>query len=227
MPEPLALGAELVLASEARSRRCPRRARAARRAAPARRRRRGSSSSWRRRAAASSRQACPRGAAAAQLLLAGEGVEHVELVRGPREPPLLELAGHRDQPLGRGGHVLAGGAAAPRVGAGAAVGEDPAREHEPLLAVRPQLGERLEPVLVEQAVRKVELGLDVRLGRAGADRPGVALRAEQQPDRLGEDRLPRAGLAGDRVQPGRELELRLADQDQVLDPQPPEHVSRW
>ena len=41
------------------------------------------------------------------LLLAGEGVEHVELVRGPGEPALLELAGHRDQPLGRGGDVLA------------------------------------------------------------------------------------------------------------------------
>ena len=47
--------------------------------------------------------------------------------------------------------------------------------------------------------------------------------AEQQPDRLREDRLPRAGLAGDRVQPGRELELGLADEDEVLDAQATQH----
>ena len=37
--------------------------------------------------------------AAAQLLLADEGVEHVELVRGAGEPALLELSGHGEQPL--------------------------------------------------------------------------------------------------------------------------------
>jgi hypothetical protein len=31
-----------------------------------------------------------------ELLLAAEPVEHLELVRRLREPPLLELAGHRD-----------------------------------------------------------------------------------------------------------------------------------
>src|SRR2546428_8345104 len=45
--------------------------------------------------------------AAAQLLLSDEGVEYVELVRRPCETPLLELAGHRDQPFGERGHILA------------------------------------------------------------------------------------------------------------------------
>ena len=49
---------------------------------------------------------------------------------------------------------------------------------------------------------------------------GVALRAEQEPDRLREDRLPGAGLAGERDEPRAELEVRLADEDEVLDPQP-------
>ena len=51
----------------------------------------------------------------------------------------------------------------------------------------------------------------------------VARAPEQQPDRLREDRLPGARLAGDRVQPGRKVELGLADEDEVLDPEPTEH----
>ena len=54
---------------------------------------------------------------------------------------------------------------------------------------------------------------------------------EQQPDRVREDRLPRSRLAGDRVQARVELELGLADQDEVLDAKPPKHPAivrrRW
>src|SRR6185436_1559917 len=63
-------------------------------------------------------------AAPTLLLVADERVEHVELVRRPREAALLELARHRDQPLRRSSDVLACRAPAPGVGAGAAVGED-------------------------------------------------------------------------------------------------------
>src|SRR5579862_3502550 len=66
-----------------------------------------------------------------------EGVEHRELVARAREPALLELAAHRDQPLGDRGHVLAGDGAPPRVGSRPAVCEDASREHERLLVVRP------------------------------------------------------------------------------------------
>ena len=86
-----------------------------------------------------------------------------------------------------------------------------------VLVLRPELGELLE------LVRQVELRLDVGLRGGRADERVVALRAEQEADRLREDRLPRAGLAGDRVQPGRELELRLADEHEVLDAQSAEH----
>ena len=153
----------------------------------------------------------------AQLLLAAEPVQHFELIRGPCEPPLLELARHRQHALDGGGDVLAGGGAAPRVRAGAAVAEDLAGDDERVLVLRAQLAELVE------LVGQVELGLDVRLLAGRADERRVALRPEQQPHRLGQDRLPGAGLAGDRVQAGRQLELGLPDQDEVLDSQAAQH----
>ena len=82
--------------------------------------------------------------AAAALLGADEGVQDVELVRGPCKPALLELARHRDQPLGRSGEILARDRPSPRVGPRAAVGEDAPSEDEARLVLRPQLRERLQ-----------------------------------------------------------------------------------
>ena len=93
----------------------------------------------------------PRLAAAAKLLLAAVGVEHVELVRGPCQPALLELAGHGDQPLGGGSEVLARDRAAPRVRARAAVGEDAASEHEAGLVLGRELGETGQLLVLEEA----------------------------------------------------------------------------
>ncbi len=157
--------------------------------------------------------------AAPELLLAAVRVEHVELVRGPGEPSLLELAGHRDQPLGCGRKVLARDCTAPGVGASSAVGEHAACEDEPRLILRCEIGETGELLVLEESLGEIELGLDICLSGGGADRPGVALRTEQQADRLGEDRLPRTGLAGDRRQPIRRRQLTLPHEDEVLDPQ--------
>ena len=97
--------------------------------------------------------------------------------------------------------------------------EDAARDDERLLVLGPELARARS-----ELVRKVELRLDVRLGAAaGPTNAVVALRAEEQPDRLREDRLPRARLARDRVQPGRELELGLPDEHEVLDAESAEH----
>ena len=123
---------------------------------------------------------------------------------GPGEAALLELAGHGEQPLDERREILARDRAAPRVRARAPVREDAPRGHEPLLAGRPQLGDGFQRRVVEDPLGEVELGLDVGLLRPRAEVGGVAGRPEQEPDGLREDRLPRAGLAGDRVQPGRE-----------------------
>ncbi len=157
----------------------------------------------------------------AQLLLAAEPVEHLELVCRPREPPLLELARHGDHPLDGGADVLACRRAAPRIRARAPVAEDAAGDEQRVLVLGPELDERLQ--LLRVVLEQVELRLDVRLRPGRADERIVALRPEQEPDRLGQDRLPRTGLAGDRVEPGRELQLRLPDQHEVLDAQPSQH----
>ena len=162
----------------------------------------------------------PRLAAAAQLLLAAVGVEHVELVRGPGEPPLLELAGHRDQPLGGGGEVLARDGAAPRVGARAAVGEDAAREHEAGLVLGRELGERR------------------RAPRPRGSPPAGRARPRRRPRRAAAPIVPASPFAPSRrpiawarivfpapvspviaVRPGRRRELSLPHEDEVLDPQ--------
>ena len=143
-------------------------------------------------------------------------------MRRAGEPSLLELAGHRQEPLDERGQILARDGASPGVGARAAVGEDAARGDEAFLARRPQLRDRLEPWVVEDPIRQVELGLDVGLLGAGAKVRRVPGRAEEEADRLSEDRLPRAGLAGDGVQARSEREVRLADEDEALDAQAPE-----
>ena len=148
-----------------------------------------------------------------------ECVEDCELVAGTREPPLFELAAHGEERLDRLGDVLARGSAAPGVGARPPIREDPPGEGQALLAGRLQLGELPERLVF----RQVELGFDIRLLARRSDQRRIAARAEQEPDRVREDRLPRAGLTGDRVQTGIELELGLPDQDEVLDPKPPQH----
>ena len=174
-------------------------------------------------APASGHELAPGGAgrcAAGRLAVADERVEHVQLVRGAGEPALLELSRHGDQPLADRREVLTRRAPAPGIRARATVGEDPAREHEPVLVLGLQLGERVEAVLVEQPVGQLQLRLDIGLASLGADERGVALPAEEQAHRLREDRLAGAGLAGDRVQAGCELELRRADEHEVLDAKP-------
>ena len=134
---------------------------------------------------------------------------------------MLELAAHRDQRLRGRRDVLTRSAPPPGIGARASVGEDAPREHDPVLTLGPQLREHAERVVVGA----VELGLDVRLVAGGPDQRGVALGAEEQADRVREDRLARTRLARDRVQPRPELELRLADQDEVRDAERAEHRS--
>ena len=115
-----------------------------------------------------------------ELLGAAERVEHVELERRARKPPLLELPRHRDQALCGGRNILARDRASPRIRSRPPVGEHPPREHEPRLAFGSQLGERGQFLVVEEPVRNVELRLDVGLGRVGADRGSICLCAEKR-----------------------------------------------
>jgi hypothetical protein len=161
------------------------------------------------------------------LLVADKRIQNVELVGGACKPSLLELPRHSDRPFGDHGEILTCRASSPRVGAGPSVGEDPAGQHEAVLALRAELRECFGTLLLEDRLRQIELRLDVRLVRARADEARVALRAEQETDRLGEDRLAGAGLAGDRVEAGVEREVGDADQHEVLDVQAAQHAGEW
>ena len=90
----------------------------------------------------------PRFGAQLQLVVADERVEHIELVRRPAEPALLELSRHRDQPLPGCGEVLAGRAAPPGIRASPPVREDPAGDEQPFLVLGTKLRERLEFLLL-------------------------------------------------------------------------------
>ena len=66
--------------------------------------------------------------------------------------------------------------------------------------------------------------LDGRLRLAGADQIGRRPGAEQQPDRLDEDRLARAGLARQDVEAGFELDVDGLDDRKVADAEEAQHV---
>jgi hypothetical protein len=160
---------------------------------------------------------------AAHLFLPDEGIEDVELKRRPGQAPLLELAGHGQQALDQSSELLSRDRPSPGVGAGTAVREHTPCRDDPVLVLGPQLCERRERLVLQDSVGQVEVRLDVRLARP---RPQVSLvprSAEEEADGLGEDRLPRAGLAGHRVQARPEIELGLADEDEVLDAKMTKH----
>ncbi len=167
-----------------------------------------------------------RGAPALGLLGAAERIENVELERRTRKPALLELARHRDEPFGGARDVLARNCPPPRVRASPSIAEDPARDHEPGFPLGAQLRKGSEVLVVEEPVRHIQFGLHVRLRTLGADRGRIRARAEEQPDRLREDRLPRSRLARHGVQAGHERQVRAADEDEILDPKATKHGVR-
>ena len=65
--------------------------------------------------------------------------------------------------------------------------------------------------------------LDDRPAHLRINPRGIASPAEEQPETGHHHRLAGAGLAGDGVQPRREVELGLPDEDEVLDAQPSQH----
>ena len=124
------------------------------------------------------------------LLGTAERVEHVELERRTRQPALLELPRHRDEPLGRRGDVFPRHGAAPRVRPRAPVAEDAPRDRR----APPRLRDAARRVRRAPRPRRsrghVQLRLDVCLRPLGADRRDIGACPEEQPDRLREDRLP-------------------------------------
>ena len=161
------------------------------------------------------------GAAARGLRGPAEAVEDLQLRGGERQLAVLVLAVEGEQALPQALQVGDGGGAAVDVRAGPPVGADAPREHD-LLGVG---GEQLAALGVQLRGQR-EAALDVGLGGAGAHDPGAGAPAEQQVEGVGEDGLAGAGLAGEDVQPGGQLELGPLDQEEVLDAQFVQHNRR-
>ena len=157
---------------------------------------------------------------------AREGVEHRELAGRPHQAPVLVLGGEAHQRAGERRHGVARGGLAVDQGPRAALGRHAARDDD-LALVLGQLAQAegrvvvLEPV--PEALGDREGGLHERLARAGADGGRVGGRAGQQAERLGQDRLARAGLPGDgRQAPGRR-QLGPLDDHEVADLERADH----
>ena len=138
---------------------------------------------------------------------------------------MLVLPEEREQPPAKLAQVRGGGRAALDVGAGPPFGTHPASEHHLAVTLREPLPQIRELGRFQQPLRKVEDALDVCLGSAGTDNAGARLAAQQQVERVGEDGLPGARLAGDRIQARPRPHFGTVDQQQVLYPKLKEHLS--
>src|SRR5438034_416395 len=109
------------------------------------------------------------------------------------------------------------------VGARAAAARDHAADEELVLPVLGRDAGTDEP-LAHLSGDVHEEGLDRRLLGPGAHQVRVRPSAERHVERLEEDRLPRAGLAGDDVEPGLEHQLELLNERQVADAERAQHA---
>ena len=160
---------------------------------------------------------------AVDLLRPGETVEQRPLHGRARQRTRLVLRDDRDQLLARGGQRRARRGAAAGERAAAAVGGDAAGQDQRLVLLAGQLAHTVEGLAGQHAGRQRERRLHVRLGAVGADQRAVGAAAERQVERAGDDRLARAGLACQHRQPGAELQVGVADHDEVGDDEALEH----
>jgi hypothetical protein len=146
------------------------------------------------------------------LLGAADAVEDLQLSGRERELAVLVLTVEGQKRRAEVAKIPDGRGAAVQIRAGATVGADPAGEDELPRAGWQSLGERLGELLAE-----LEDPLDVGLPRARPhdSRPRAA--AEEEVEGMREDRLARAGLTREHVQPRGQAQLRALDEEEVLD----------
>ncbi len=158
--------------------------------------------------------------ASAKLELTGAAmpVEHVELGAREHQLAVLVLSVEGQQPPAELLEIAHRGRAAAHVCPRAAIGPYAARQHDLLGAVRDLLAGL-------ETGRQSEHALGVGLPRALAHDPSPRAPPEQQIERVREQGLARARLAGEHVQSGREPQLGPFHQQQVLRAQLVEHAA--
>ena len=151
------------------------------------------------------------GGAPLGLLAAAEAVQDVELRRGERQTAVLVLSVEGQQPRRQVAQLADPDRPSVQIGAGSAVAGHPPGEDQ----IRGVVGEPLRQPAAKP-VGELEHPLDIGFARAGPDRAGASAATEQEVERVGQDRLPRAGLAGQHVEAAGEPQLGALDQQQVL-----------
>ncbi len=139
----------------------------------------------------------------------------------PRQALPGMLAVDVDQLLAGLAQLAHGGRAAVDPGAALALGIDAAAQQQRVACA-------VEAGLVQpagQRRRRVELGRDLGARAAFAHQRGVAAAAQGQLQRVDQDRLACAGLAGQHREAGLQLHLELADDDHVAKRQAAQHLN--
>ena len=160
------------------------------------------------------------------VALAPEGVQQIELCRRQGEPAVLVLAEERHEPASQRLEVGRRGGAPLHEGARAAVLPHSSREDDLVHLVPYALAQIAQVGAVQEIRRSREHPLHVGLARPGTDDARSWLAAEQEIQRMGQDRLPRPRLAGDHREPRPGAQLGSLDQEKILDPQLEEHGVR-
>ncbi len=137
------------------------------------------------------------------------------MLLGVPQPPLVGLAVDRDEVLADLTQDRDRSAAATDAGARPPLGRDGPHQDEPVRGVAPGL---LHPPGGGVVVGHVDLPLDHGPGRPGPHQAGVGALPQEEPEPADHHRLAGPGLAGDDVETGSQVELRLLDDPELLEP---------
>ena len=151
----------------------------------------------------------------------GEGVEDHAMIGRIEQPALLELALDLDQAVAELAQQPDTRRRIVDKGAAAAVGrEQPAQDDRLAVAVEPGLAQdRMGGMVASDR----ELGRYRGLLGPGAHEPGLRAAAERQTQRVQQDRLAGAGLAGQHAQPRAKGEREPIDQHDIANGQAEQH----
>ena len=153
------------------------------------------------------------------MVARAKAVEDLQLGRGQRQLAMLVLSVEGEQRTADLAQIGDGGRAPAEVSTGAPVGAHPAGERELLRFGADALAE-----LLAQTLGQVEDPLDVCLTGPRTNDSWACPPTQEQVERMRQHRLARAGLTREHVQPGRQAQLRLLDQQEVLDAKLLQHL---
>ena len=157
-----------------------------------------------------------------ETVVAGEPVEQVAMRSFVQQAPLLELAVDLDQFPAQSPEKAGGNRNIVDEGAGASVLPERPPQNQFLVRIDFQVPKR-RPRFPPGCI---EAGGNIGPFRTGPDKPAIGPRAQSQAQRIEQDRLARAGLAGKHGKTRPEGQVQPFDQYHIADSKPAEHGGR-